>query len=147
MIFRNTMAVLAGLAIALTLILIGITLNKNWFDELSGIELTQKGDVFYYWQSVLKQAPTNFFIALHVSSGVGALVGGVVTAFLVKRAHEAYAMIIGMILFSLAVLNILIFKGHPTWYIIAQFFIYFPFSWLGGKIVAELIKKGIITQK
>lgn len=138
--FRNTLAVVSGLCVAITLILIGITLNKNWFDELSGVDLTQKGEVLIYWRSVLRQAPHGFFIALLVSCGVGSTVGGVVTAMMVKTAKPAYAMIIGFILFILAVIDILLVEGHPTWYSIAMFFIFFPFSWVGGKIV-EVIEK------
>lgn len=143
---RNTFSVLAGLAVALTLIMFGITLNKAWFSELDNIVLAQKGDVFLYWSSVLKQAPTNFFIALLVSCGVGATVGGIITAFLVKQARQAYALFIGLILFLGAVIDILIVEGHPTWYSIILFFIFFPFSWLGGKIVDTLIQKGVISE-
>lgn len=144
---RNTLAVLAGLSMAGTLILLGITANKQWFNELDNIVLTQKGDVFIYWHSVIAQAPDNFFIALLVSCGVGAVIGGVVTAFLVKEAREAYALFVGFILFFFAVLDIIIFGNHPTWYQIGLFFIFFPFSWLGGKIVNELIKNNIIPNK
>ncbi|MDG4951038.1 hypothetical protein NLM59_08880 [Weeksellaceae bacterium KMM 9724] len=141
---RNTLAILAGLAVAMTLIMLAITANKVWFDELDNIVLSQKGDVFYYWQRVIKQAPTNFFIALLVSCGVGATIGGVVTAYLVENARQAYALFLGLILFLMAVADIIIFTDHPTWYEIGLFIIFFPFSWLGGKIVDELMKNKLM---
>ena len=141
---RNTLAILAGLAVAMTLIMLAITANKVWFDELDNIVLSQKGDVFYYWQSVIKQAPTNFFIALLVSCGVGATIGGIVTAYLVVNARQAYALFLGLILFLMAVADIIIFTDHPTWYEIGLFIIFFPFSWLGGKIVDELMKNKLM---
>ncbi|MGI9527529.1 MAG: hypothetical protein ACR2MS_10510 [Weeksellaceae bacterium] len=143
---KNTLAVLAGLAVALTIILLAITANKAWFDELEYIELAKKADVFVYWQSILRQAPDNFFIALLVSSGIGAMIGGVTTAFLVKKARQAYAILVGAILFSGAILDMFIFK-HPTWYQISLILIFFPCAWLGGKIVDVLIEKRIMADK
>lgn len=141
MFFRNLLSVLAGLGVALVLILLAITANKAWFDELSVVELQDKGQVLLYWKTVVFQAPDNFFLALLISYGVGSTIGGVVTALLVKRARQAYAMLIGFILFAIAIIDILFVEGHPTWYNICIFFVFFPFSWLGGKIVDVLEKK------
>lgn len=132
---RNTIAVISGLAVAIALILLAITANKSWFDELSGVELEPMSEVLIYWKSVVKQAPTGFFVSLLFSYGIGSMIGGVVTALMVKRAKQAYAMFIGFILFALAITDILWVEGHPTWYNICIFFVFFPFSWLGGKIV------------
>lgn len=143
---RNTLSVLAGLALAITIITLAVTANKAWFDELDNIVLAQKGDVYLYWQNVIKQAPPNFFIALLVSCGVGAALGGVLTAFLVKHARQAYAFLVGLILFLMAVGDIIVFTDHPTWYEIGLFFIFFPFSWIGGKIVDVLMEEKIIPK-
>ncbi|MBV7441132.1 hypothetical protein KRX57_06840 [Weeksellaceae bacterium TAE3-ERU29] len=141
MFFRNTLSVIAGLSVAIGLILLAITTNKTWFDELSGIQLHQKGEIILYWQSVVRQAPDNFFLTLLISYGVGSTIGGVITALLVKTAQEAYAMLIGFILFAIAIADIVFVEGHPTWYCICIFFVFFPFSWLGGKIVNILNEK------
>ena len=141
MFFRNLLSVLAGLGVALILILLAITANKAWFDELSVVQLQDKGQVLLYWKSVVRQAPDNFFLALLISYGVGSTIGGVVTALLVKRARQAYAMLIGFILFAVAIIDIFFVEGHPTWYNICIFFVFFPFSWVGGIIVDVLEKK------
>lgn len=141
---KNSLAVLAGLAVALTIILLAITANKVWFDELETIELAKKADVFVYWQDVLRQAPDNFFIALLVSCGIGAMIGGVTTAFLVKKARQAYAIMVGALLFTGAILDIFMFK-HPTWYQISLILIFFPCAWMGGKLVDILIKKNLLS--
>ncbi len=135
---RNTIAVLTGLAVSVTLILLAITADKHWFDELQNVELRYKSDVILYWRSVVAQAPDTFFVVLLISFGVASMIGGVVTALLVPRAKEAYAMFIGFILFFIAVMDIIFTPNHPTWYEIGIFFVFFPFSWLGGKIVALL---------
>lgn len=140
MLLKNTLAVLAGVLVALVLILLAITTNKNWFVELSDIVLNNKGAVILYWRSVVRQAPDNFFIALLLSYGVGSIIGGIVTATLVNKAKQAYAMLIGFILFAIAIADILFVEGHPIWYNILIFFVFFPCSWLGGKIVDVLQK-------
>lgn len=140
MFVRNTLAVLVGLCVSVVLILVGITMNKAWFDELSFIDLHHKSSVLLYWKSVIYNAPNNFFIALLVSYGVASTVGGVATAVLVKRAKQAYAMLIGFTLYIVAIIDILLVHGHPTWYNILIFFVFFPCAWLGGKIV-DLIEK------
>ncbi|MRI63481.1 hypothetical protein EDM00_05690 [Ornithobacterium rhinotracheale] len=140
MFVRNTIAVLAGLCVSVALILVGITMNKAWFEELSFIDLHHKSSVLLYWKSVIYHAPNNFFIALLISYGVASTVGGVVTALLVKTAKQAYAMLIGFILYAVAIIDILFVHGHPAWYNVLIFFVFFPCSWLGGKIV-DLIEK------
>lgn len=142
---RNTISVLTGLVVAMVIILLSITANKAWFSELGNIVLTQKTDVFFYWQSVLKQAPNNFFIALLVSCGIGAMVGGITTAFLVKKARQAYAIFVGFLLFAGAAIDICIFT-HPMWYQISLAIIFFPCAWFGGKIVDVLIKSKIMPK-
>jgi len=132
---RNTLAVLCGLLIAITIITLSVMLDSHW------IKYDYQGLAIEHWQSVLKTARVEFFVALLISSGVGALFGGVVCALIVKQGKRAYAMLIGFILFLIALIDSFIFKGHPTWYSIAMFFIFFPFSWLGAQIVTWIQAK------
>lgn len=143
-VIKNTLAVIAGLGVAMTIILLGATANKQWFDELNTIELKTKGDILLYWKDVVAQASPNFFIALLIAYGVGAIVGGVVAAMFVPRAKQAYAMLIGFILFGIAVIDYFFINQHPTWYFISLLFVFFPFSWLGGKVVDEIQKRNKI---
>jgi hypothetical protein len=41
----------------------------------------------------------------------------------------------------IAMLDIIIFPYHPTFYKILIFIIYFPFSWIGGKIVEVIFER------
>ncbi|MCJ8498569.1 hypothetical protein MVI27_09885 [Chryseobacterium salipaludis] len=126
---RNTFAVLTGLAVAGLLISLGIRLNSSWitYDEFAP---------FQRWESLLKSMEHKpyFFVALLISSGIAATVGGVVTAIIVKYAKVAYAILIGFILLFMAMLDIIIFPYHPTFYKILIFLTFFPFAWIGGKI-------------
>ena len=132
---RNTFAVIIGLAVAGLLISIGIRLNSSW--------VNYDFAPFQRWENLLKSVEHKpyFFVALLISSGIAATVGGVVTAIIVKYAKVAYAILIGFILLFLAMLDIIIFPYHPTFYKILIFLTFFPFAWMGGKITEVLYKR------
>lgn len=133
---RNTFAVLLGLAVAGLLISLGVRLNSSWI-TYDGFSAFQK------WETVLKSVEHKpyFFVALLISSGIAATVGGVVTAIIVKYAKVAYAILIGFILLFIAMLDIIIFPYHPTFYKILIFLTFFPFAWIGGKITEVIYER------
>ena len=127
---RNTFAVLLGLAVAMFVIAAGLRLNSVWV-TYSGISPYEN------WGRLLEEMYHDkaFFVALLISTGIASIIGGVTTAIVVKQAKVAYAMLIGFILLFMAVLDIIIFPYHPTFYQVGIFLTFFPFSWIGGKIV------------
>ncbi len=133
---RNTIAVLAGLAFSAIIISLGVRLNSSWvtYEEYAP---------FTHWRNLLEsmQNKPYFFVALLISSGIGATFGGVVTAIIVKYAKVAYAILIGFILLFIAMLDIIIFPYHPTFYKICIFLTFFPFSWIGGKITEVIYER------
>ena len=133
---RNTFAVLVGLAVAGILISLGVRLNSSWITY-------QEYAPFKHWKSLLQSMEHKpyFFVALLISSGIGATVGGVVTAILVKYAKVAYAILIGFILLFIAMLDIIIFPYHPTFYKILIFLTFFPCAWMGGKITESIYER------
>lgn len=142
---RNTLGVLVGLAVAWLIISVGIRINPDWitYDRFSP---------FQNWEKFLFTMRKNntFFAFLLFLSGVAASVGGVATAIIVKYAKVAYAILIGFILLFIALLDIIIFPYHPTFYKICIFLTFFPFAWIGGKItevIYERKKKKELSQK
>ncbi|MBU4537389.1 MAG: hypothetical protein L6264_12740 [Weeksellaceae bacterium] len=133
---RNTFAVFVGLAIAALIISLGVRLNSSWITY-------EDYAPFQHWETLLKSMEHKpyFFVALLISSGIAATVGGVVTAVLVKYAKVAYAILIGFILLFIAMLDIIIFPYHPTFYKILIFLTFFPFSWIGGKITEVIYER------
>ena len=133
---RNTFAVLVGLAVAGILISLGVRLNSSWITY-------QEYAPFKHWKSLLQSMEHKpyFFVALLISSGIGATVGGVITAILVKYAKVAYAILIGFILLFIAMLDIIIFPYHPTFYKILIFLTFFPCAWMGGKITEIIYER------
>ncbi|QCX52939.1 hypothetical protein [Elizabethkingia sp. JS20170427COW] len=135
--FRNTFAVLLGLAVAGLIITFGVRLNPDWVTYPHFTPFESWGHLLFTIRD-----KSWFFVTLLLASGVGATFGGVVTAMLVKYAKVAYAILIGFILLFIAMLDIIIFPYHPTFYKILIFVIYFPASWIGGKIV-EVISNSL----
>ena len=133
---RNTFAVIIGLAVAALIITLGIRLNSSWITY-------EDFTPFKRWETLLKSVEHKpyFFVALLMSSGIAATVGGVVTAIVVKYAKVAYAILIGFILLFIAMLDIIIFPYHPTFYKILIFLTFFPFAWIGGKITEVIYER------
>lgn len=138
--FRNTFGVLLGLFVAMCIIILGITLNEDWikYDNYN------PNFPFKRWQRVVKDASDWFFVALLISGGVASIIGGIITAFIVKHAKIAYSILLGFILYLIGLGDSWINYGHPTWYNVLIIFILFPFSWLGGRIVSKLTAKKIL---
>ena len=133
---RNTFAVIIGLAVAALIITLGIRLNSSWITY-------EDFTPFKRWETLLKSVEHKpyFFVALLISSGIAATVGGVVTAIVVKYAKVAYAILIGFILLFIAMLDIIIFPYHPTFYKILIFLTFFPFAWIVGKITEVIYER------
>ena len=133
---RNTIAVMVGLGVAALVISLGIRINPDWvtYDRFSP---------FQNWEKFLlsMRGRDEFFVFLLFLSGAAATVGGVITAIVVKYAKVAYAILIGFILLFIAMLDIIIFPYHPTFYKILIFLTFFPFAWLGGKITEVLYER------
>lgn len=146
-ILRNVIGVLLGLTVVYLIINAGITVNAyklGWDDEA----------VFPEWRHIIKyfskgngkQFEVNFFGMMLLSSGIAALCGGVVTALIVKRAKQAYSMLIGFILLLVAFGDVIFTPYHPTWYEIAICPVLFLFSWIGGLII-DIIYKQFFRKK
>ena len=133
---RNTLGVLAGLAVAALIITLGVKIDSDWvtYKEFAPFE---------HWGLLLKsvQGKDSFFIALLFFGGLGVTFGGAVTAIIVKYAKVAYAILIGFIMLFIAMLDIIIYPYHPVFYKISIFLIFFPFSWIGGKITEIIYER------
>ncbi len=142
-VLRNVLAVIIGLAFALVFMTTAITSVATAYGwEVDGL-------IFDEWRHVIKHFARlseasherGFFWSLLISSGLGSMIGGTITAIIVKRAKLAYAMLIGFILLIIGLLDVVFTPYHPFWYEVTLLPILFFFSWLGGKIVVIIYKK------
>ncbi len=145
-VFMNTIAVIVGLAVTYTVVHFGMIVNAH--------QLGWDQQVFPEWRYVIKhfsraphQIKLQFFSLMLITSGLAALLGGITTAILVKRAKQAYAMFIGFILLLIAFGDIVFTPYHPTWYEVAICPVLFLFSWIGGLLVDLIYKKFFRKEK
>ena len=133
---RNIFAILVGLAIAGLVITFGVRINAEWITY-------EKFSPLQNWGKYLRSVKNDegFFFYLLFLTGLSTTLGGVATAIIVKHAKVAYAILIGFVMLFIAMLDIIIFPYHPTFYKISIFVTIFPFSWLGGKIVEVIYKR------
>ncbi|MGV1018443.1 hypothetical protein ACTS9V_02125 [Empedobacter falsenii] len=140
-VLRNTIAVIVGLAVIYAIIQFGLIYNADrlgWDDK-----------VFPEWRHIIKyfshqegkKFEVQFFGSMLAISGIAALVGGVITALIVRRAKQAYTMFVGFIVLIVALGDVLFTPYHPTWYEIAICPVLFFSSWIGGLIVDLIYKK------
>lgn len=146
-IIRNSIGVILGLTVVYLIVNLGITLNADrlgWTDQ----------EVFPEWRHIIKyfrkgegkQYEVDFFGLMLLSSGIAALCGGIVTALIVKRAKQAYSMLIGFILLLVAFGDVIFTPYHPTWYEVSICPVLFLFSWIGGLII-DIIYKQFFRKK
>jgi len=144
---RNTIAVLIGLAIIYVIVQFGLIYNADrlgWDDK-----------IFPEWRHVIKffsvgvgkKNEVQFFGSMLAISGLGALIGGIITALIVRRAKQAYTMFVGFILLIIALGDVLITPYHPTWYEVAICPVLFFSSWIGGLCVDLIYKKFLKRNK
>lgn len=141
-VLRNTLSVLLGLTVVYLIINIGLTFNAErlgWVDERVFPEW--RHIIKYFSQGEGKNHEVEFFGFMVLISGFAALLGGIVTAIIVRRAKQAYSMLIGFILLLIALGDIIFTPYHPTWYEIIICPVLFLFSWIGGLIIDIIYKK------
>ena len=133
---RNTIGVLAGLVVAALIITLGIKIDSDWITY-------REFAPFEHWATLLRSVhkKDSFFIALLFFGGLGVTFGGVVTAMIVKYAKVAYAILIGFIMLFIAMLDIIIYPYHPVFFFFSIFLVFFPFSWIGGKITEVIYER------
>lgn len=133
---RNTIGVLIGLAVSGLVISLGVRINSEWvvYDYFSP---------FQQWEKFLYSMRENnhFFVYLLFLSGLSTTIGGVVAAIIVRYAKVAYALLIGFIMLFIAMLDVIVYPYHPTFYKISIFITFFPFSWVGGKVTEMIYKR------
>lgn len=133
---RNTFGVLVGLAVAAVIISLGVRINPDWITY-------ERLTPFQNWKNFLQHLKNDdtFFIYLLFLSGISSTIGGVVAAIIVKYAKVAYAILIGFIQLFVALLDVIVYPYHPTFYKIGIFLTFFPFAWMGGKITEVIYER------
>lgn len=146
-VLRNTIAVIIGLIIIYAIIQFGLIYNANRLQWDDRIFPEWRHVIKYFSQGEGKKFELQFFGSMLAISGIAALVGGVITAIIVRKAKQAYTMFVGFIVLIVALGDVIITPYHPTWYEIAICPVLFFSSWIGGLIVDIIYNKFVKRQK
>lgn len=79
--------------------------------------------------------PIGAYLFIILAWAMGSLAGGFVAGIIVKEKATLYALIVGAILMSFGLIN-LIMVPHPVWFWFAGMSVYLPFAWMGGKLAS-----------
>lgn len=132
---RKILAVLVGLIIG-SFAIYGIQyISQQVYPSPEGMDFNNMNAV----KEFIASLPSSAFLLLLVSYAVGSLIGGMISALLVKERRITTALITGAIFLIFGGMN-LIMIPHPAWFAIVSSAIYLPFAFIGG-IVALRIKK------
>ncbi|BBA17291.1 hypothetical protein [Blattabacterium cuenoti] len=131
--YQNILFISTGVLISIIEMIFFIKFMKKWFSEIQFIPLKK-------FQYLLTEAPTEFFIVLIFSYASSALLGSMITAFFIKNAKKAYAILTGFILFIITLFH-MFFYPFPLWFKIIIHPILLIFSCIGGNIIEFLQRK------
>ncbi|WP_341653394.1 hypothetical protein [Blattabacterium cuenoti] len=122
-----------GVLMSIVEMFFSMKILKKWFTKIQFIPLKK----FKY---ILTEAPTEFFIVLIFFYAFSALLGSIITAFIVRNAKKAYAILTGFILFIITLFYMFLYP-FPLWFKIIILPIFFPFSYIGGNFIEFLQRK------
>ncbi len=126
---RTVLAVLAGLLVAIVLMLAIEWLGMTLFPLPAGASLQTEEDLVLLMQS----APAAKLALVLLGWCIASLVGAWVAARLARRHRRVAALAVGALILCGVVLNVASLP-HPMWMIIAGLALPLPLAWLGGRL-------------
>lgn len=135
-IFNNVLAVVVGTMVAMILVtIIEMGINK--------IYPLPPGTDMYDAASAAKAMaamPSTALVLVFIDYAIAALVGGVISTILSKRVKRNPPLVTGFIMTIAGVYDSVLLH-MPTWFLVANIFVYIPFAFLGYL----LLKKRVAT--
>jgi hypothetical protein len=85
------------------------------------------------FKRVMASAPAGAFLFILLAWAVGSLGGGWLAATIARRSHTQHALVVGAILMTMGMLNLLMIP-HPVWFWLAALALFLPAAYLGAKL-------------
>jgi hypothetical protein len=127
-ILRSVLAVLAGLAAAMPVMLIFEGLGA-WLCFPPGVDIRNPEAL----REAIAQAPPIIYLFPLLSHAGAPFVGAWLAARLAGRSPLVHGLVVGG-LFQIAGIANLIEMSHPAWFIPIDLALYLPAAWLGAKL-------------
>ena len=123
-------AILAGMGVGFIVVMFVETMGSFMAPPPKGLDFYNKDLVTAYMQS----APLSMYLLLLTGYGLGAFAGGWVTNLQARGSGYRPALITGVGLMVMGILNLLTL-WHPAWFWWVSVPAYLVFAWLGGQRV------------
>lgn len=124
---RNTFAILLGIIIGISIMIISVFFAKSLFIQI-------KYTPFKESQKIINTAPFGFFIIILIFYIFSLLFSSLFTAFYVRRAKQAYLLLMILILSFLAFIYVFLYT-FPFWIKISILCIFLSLSWILNEIL------------
>ncbi|WP_372974873.1 hypothetical protein [Muriicola sp.] len=136
-IFRNILAVIAGLVIGSAVNMFFISLNGRVITLPEGADVsTMEGLAESMWLFEPKH-----FIFPFLAHAMGTLVGAYFAARIAANRKMLFAMVIGVAFLAGGIINVINLPA-PGWFSTLDLLLaYIPMGWLGGKLGSKVSKK------
>lgn len=129
---RNTLSIIAGIISSFVAIIIiqsvAHILNPPPVDP---------HNVEIFRNYVHNEAPDSLYVFILSAYAIGSFTGGFTTSSIAVNKKIIRAMTVGGLLMGIGIYN-LVLANYPSWVIVAAFFTFLPFSYLGGQIAKNL---------
>ncbi len=131
--YRNTLSIIIGLLISIFEMIFFIFKGKKFFIEIKFIPIKNINLIF-------SNCSNKFLFIIIIFYTISIFSGSIITSMLVKKAKEAYGILIRYILITISIFFI-IFYPFPLWFKITSFPIFLILYNIIGLINQLLINK------
>ena len=129
---KRVLAVIAGVAVGLTLVMAGDFGSGILAPFLKEIDYTDKQKI----AEAMTRVPLSAFLVMLLGYSVGAFLGGLVATLISGREASRPAITVGIILTVGNIFNQMSIP-HPMWFSVVSTLIYIPFAWLGYRLMSK----------
>jgi MFS family permease len=129
---RSILAVIVGFVAASAVMLLIESINGHvLYPELGKLAegMTDKEAI----RALMASAPAGAFVVVLVGWALGGLLGGLVAAWIGRRAPVAHALVLGGLLTLAGIANNLMLPP-PAWFWIASLLVFLPATYVGAEL-------------
>lgn len=129
---RGVLAVIAGLLAGIIIIMFGEMFSHFLFPPSRPIDFNDKETV----KNLMQHMPLIAWIMVLLSWSFGAFGGGIVATLVANEKKQRLAIIVGVILMLVGIINMLRIVS-PLWFWIVGLLIFIPSAWMGNKLIEK----------
>ncbi|HEX7121674.1 MAG TPA: hypothetical protein VF178_04825 [Gemmatimonadaceae bacterium] len=132
-IIRSLLAVSIGTIAGWVVIFLVQNISSGMYSLPAGVDVSTPEAL----ARAMSLLPIGAFLMVLLSYAAGSAVGGAVAARIAPRARIGHAVVVGLLLTLVGLINLSYFR-HPTWFIVVNVPEFVVFAWLGAVVATRL---------